>query len=130
PMTTLNVVGIQTQITLHVMPGQPSLEEQRYRLRKGAGQAFLHTAELDRQLPTWACDGLASFVAAQGLTEEETKIGKEQENAPGAPRLGGQQWRFKRDQQDRLQSPALDRDAAAEEVKFLLTADDAEHAPA
>jgi len=129
PRTTLSVVGIQTQINLYVAPGQPALEDQVYRLRKAAGQAFLHTAELDRQLPPWACDGLASYVAAERLSAEEVKAGDEQDKVPGAPRLGGQQWRFKRAEQDRLNMPAFDQDAAAQEVEFLLTANDAAHAP-
>ncbi len=130
PLTTLNVIGIQTQITLHVAPGQPGLEDQLYRLRKAAGQAFLHTAELDRQLPPWACDGLASYVAAERLNSEEMKKMQQQTAATGAPRLGGQQWRFKRAEQDRLSVPVFDDGAAAQEVEFLLTANDAAHAPA
>lgn len=130
PLTTLNVIGIQTQITLHVAPGQPGLEDQLYRLRKAAGQAFLHTAELDRQLPPWVCDGLASYVAAERLNSEEMKNMQQQAAATGAPRLGGQQWRFKRSEQDRLSVPVFDDGAAAQEVEFLLTANDAAHAPA
>ncbi len=130
PRTTLSVVGIQTQITLCAAPGEPGLEDQAYRLREAAGHAFLHTAELDRQLPPWACDGLASYIAAEGLSAEEVKAGDEQDKVPGAPRLGGQQWRFKRAEQDRLNMPAFDHDAAAQEVEFLLTANDAAHAPA
>jgi hypothetical protein len=130
PRTTLGVIGIQTQINLFVGPGQPGLEDQLYRLRKAAGQAFLHTAEFDRQLPPWACDGLASYVAAERLSAEEVKAGNEQDKVPGAPRLGGQQWRFKRAAQDQLNMPAFDHDAAAQEVEFLLTSNDAAHAPA
>jgi hypothetical protein len=130
PRTTLSVIGIQTQINLFVGPGQPGLEDQVYRLRKAAGQAFLHTAELDRQLPPWACDGLATYVAAERLSVEEVKVGDEQDKVPGAPRLGGQQWRFKRATQDQLNMPRFDHDAAAQEVEFLLTANDAAHAPA
>ena len=130
PPTTLNVIGIQTQITINVAPGQPSLEDQLYRLRKAAGQAFLHTAELDRQLPPWACDGLATHVAAEGMSPEEIKAADQQDKSPDAPQLGGRQWRFNRAEQDRLNVRALDQDAAAEEVKFLLTGNDAAHAPA
>ena len=130
PLATLNVVGIQTQIMLHVAPGEPALKEQLYRLRKGAGLAFLHTAELDRQLPPWACDGLASYVAAVRLSAEQVKASDEQDTIPGAPRLAGQQWRFKRAEQDQLEAPTFDQDAAAQEVKFLLTGNDAAHAPA
>ncbi len=130
PPTTLSVVGIQTQITLYVAPGQPALEDQLYRLRKAAGQAFLHTAELDRQLPPWACDGLASYVAAEGLSAEERKAGMALDNSPSVPRLAGQQWRFKRAEQDGLQMPAFDHAAAAQRVEFLLTGSDAAHAPA
>jgi hypothetical protein len=129
PATTINVVGIQTQITLYVAPGQPKLEDQIYRLRKAAGQAFLHTAELDRQLPPWTCDGLASFIAVEGLSPEEIQAAAEQVKAPGSPRLGGQQWRAKRIEQDRLNMPEVDSDAAALEVEFLLTASDAAHVP-
>lgn len=130
PLTTLSVIGIQTQITLHVGDGQQGLEDQIYRLRKAAGQAFLHTAEVDRQLPPWACDGLASYVAAERLIAGELKAIKQQETAADEPRLGGQQWRFNRAEQDRLNVPAFDHDAAAQEVEFLLTANDAAHAPA
>lgn len=129
PATTVNVVGIQTQIALRVVPGEANLESQLYRLKKAAGQAFLHTAELDRQLPPWACDGLAAYIAAKQLSKEDLLAAHDEENSPGAPRLGGQQWRFNRAQQDRLKMPEFDHDAAAEEVKFLLTADDAAHAP-
>ena len=129
PRTTLSVVGIQTQINLYVGPEQPGLEDQIYRLRKAAGQAFLHTAELDRQLPPWACDGLATYVAAERLSPEQVKAGDELDQAPSAPRLGGQQWRFKRTEQDRLHMPAFDHAQAAQEVEFLLTGDDAAHAP-
>lgn len=130
PTTTINVVGIQTQIILSVAPGQPKLEDQIYRLRKAAGQAFLHTAELDRQLPPWACDGMASYVAAEGLTKEQIEAAAREANSPASPKLGGQQWRFQRSQQDRLGVPKFDADSAAQEVEFLLTAQDAAHAPA
>jgi hypothetical protein len=130
PRTTLSVVGIQTQINLYVGPGQPELEDQLYRLRKAAGQAFLHTAELDRQLPPWACDGLASYVAAERMNPDDIKAADQQDKAPGAPRLGGQQWRFKRGEQDRLSIPTFDQAAAAQEVEFLLTGNDAAYAPA
>lgn len=130
PLTTLNVVGIQTQITLHLTPGKPALEDQVYRLRKAAGQAFLHTAELDRQLPPWACDGLASYVAAARLDREELKNSLQRDQSPSAPKLAGQQWRFKRAQQDQLDIPPFDQTAAAQEIEFLLTANDAAHVPA
>ncbi|MBC7854495.1 MAG: hypothetical protein IAF94_13760 [Pirellulaceae bacterium] len=130
PLCTLNVVGIQTQITLYVGDGRQRLEDQLYRLRKAVGQAFLHTTELDQQLPPWVCDGLASYVAAERLSAGEVGAIKQQEIAAGAPRLGGQQWRFKRAEQDRLSVPLFDDEAAAQEVEFLLTASDAAHAPA
>jgi len=129
PTTTLSVIGIQTQITIHVAPGQPELPDQLYQLRKAAGQAFLHTSELDRQLPPWVCDGLASYVAAERMSPEEVKAGEAAFSAPGAPQLGGRQWRFQRVQQDQLHNPKFDQSAAAQEVEFLLTANDAAHAP-
>ena len=130
PLPTLNVVGIQTQMTLHVGQGGPGLEEQLYRLRKAAGLAFLHTAELDRQLPPWTCDGLAAYVAVQRLSEDDIKSAKENQAAHGSPRLGGEQWRLKRGEQDRLEEKAVDPNTVEEEVRFLLIANDAEHAPA
>jgi len=53
PLTTVNVVGIQTQVYLNVASGQPSLEQQVLRLREGAAFALLHTCGLDSAAPPW-----------------------------------------------------------------------------
>lgn len=127
PLTTINVVGIQTNLLLNISQGQPKLAEQLLELRKAAMLAFMHTAEMDRQMPPWVCDGLATNVAKQGLSEEAL-VPLIAKAGPAVP-LGGQQWRFKRATQDRLETIPLDHDAAEAQVKFLLEGNDAQHAP-
>jgi hypothetical protein len=127
PLTTLNVVGIQTQVYLNVSPGQPTLKQQALRLREATAFAMLHTAGLDAAVPPWVAQGLAANIAEQGLDASELAAAKEVK-LPG--RLGGEQWRYTRSGQDLLDYPQLDLEGAAAQVKFLLEGDDARHAPA
>lgn len=127
PPTSLNVVGIQTQVEIAIGNGQPKLAEQLVRMREGAAFGMLHAAGLDSLAPPWLMSGLASFAGQSGLTEEQL-----QSAAPAAdlPRNGGQQWRFARSSPDVLAYPAENLDEAASRAAFLLTANDAKHAPA
>jgi hypothetical protein len=127
PITTLDVVGMQTQVHLNVAPGQPPLEEQLPRLRQATAWALLHTAEMDRQLPPWVCTGLATYVARAGLPPDAPDPNA---NPAGVP-LGGQQWRYVRGQTDVLDVTApnleqIERESAM--VKFLIEGNDAAHA--
>ena len=125
PATTLDVVGMQTQIHLFVSPDQPPLAEQLPRLREATAFALMHTAELDRQLPPWVCNGLETYAAEQA--GENFPNLAPRAPSPDAP-LGGQQWRGKRAGQDTLAVPATVASDSAERVKFLLAGNDASHA--
>jgi hypothetical protein len=127
PATTVNVVGIQTQVVIRVGPGQPPLAAQVVRLREAAALAQLHTAGLDSAAPPWVVAGLAAHAGRKGLSEAELKAAAAN---PPAEQLGGQQWRFARASQDALAYQRLDQAAANAQVEFLLTAHDAQHAPA
>lgn len=126
-LTTVNVVGIQTQVYLNVASGQPTLEQQVLRLREGAAFALLHTCGFDSAAPPWVVQGMAAVAAEQKLDPQLLKAARD---AKLAARFGGQQWRYERSAQDQLDYPALDGNQAALAVKFLLTGDDARHAPA
>ncbi len=125
PLTTINVVGLQTQAILKVSPGQPTLAKQLLRLREAAGFSVLHAAELDGVLPPWVVTGLASHVALIGQPDDAPQP---DEFSPKGVPLGGEQWRFNRQSQDRLQSEPQHLSQAAEHVGFLLTGNDAEFA--
>jgi hypothetical protein len=126
PATTINVLGIQTQVQIHVGSGQPPLAEQVVRLREGAAFAMLHTAGVDGAAPPWVVAGLAGFAGRQGLPEEESKADRSDELQA---HLGGQQWRFARSASDVLDYQHLDHVESRDRVAFLLTGDDAAHAP-
>jgi hypothetical protein len=127
PLTSVNFVGIQTQIYLNIAPGQPSLKEQTLRLRSAAALAMLHTCGLDSAAPRWVVEGMAAVVAEQGLDPAHVAA-LHGRKLPA--RFGGQQWRYKRSRPDELDYPPLDEGAASLSVRFLLEGDDAEHAPA
>jgi len=127
PATTVNVVGNRTQVQINVAPGQPKLQQQVVRLREGAAFAALHAAGLDAAAPPWVVAGVAAHAGRAGFTPEEVKQYSE---PAGTAHFGGQQWRFERSAEDALGYRRLDQKAAAEHVAFLLTGDDAEHAPA
>jgi len=126
PSVTVNVVGIQTQALINVSPGQPKLKEQLLRLREAASFAVLHAAELDATLPPWVVGGLAAHGAREGQPPDAPQPN---DFAPRGEAFGGQQWRWKRAAQDRLETQPLDRTAAASQIGFLLAGDDGEHAP-
>jgi hypothetical protein len=82
---------------------------------------------------------MAAHAAREGLTAEEI----ERARAPGSTgqfrgqfrgqfggQFGGQQWRFERARDDVLDYPQINHQQAADQVSFLLTGNDAEHAPA
>jgi hypothetical protein len=126
PLTTINAVGIQTQVLLNVSPGQPPLAQQLLRLREAAGFSLLHTAELDGVLPPWVVTGMASHVALMGQPDDAPPPN---DFAPRGVPLGGEPWRFNRADQDRLKSQPQNLTDAAERVGFLLTGNDAQLAP-
>jgi hypothetical protein len=127
PPTTLNVVGIQTQVEINVAPGQLPLREQLVRIREGAAFGMLHAAGLDAIAPPWLISGVAAFAGRAGLSEEALRAGAAVEQLP---RFGGQQWRYGRSQADQVAYPSLNYEEAASKAAFLLTASDARHAPA
>jgi hypothetical protein len=126
PLTTVNVVGIRTQVYVNVAPGQPPLAQQLVRLREGAAFAFLHTAGVDSAAPPWVVEGIAGFAARQRLSEQEIQAGSAGDQAA---QFGGQQWRFARATEDTLAQPADGANEARQRVTFLLVGDDAAHAP-
>jgi len=126
PAATVNVVGIQTQALINVSPGQPNLKDQLLRLREAASFAVLHAAELDATLPPWVVGGLAAHIARDGQPPDAPQPN---DFAPRGEAFGGQQWRWKRASQDRLETHPLDRTAAGAQIGFLLAGDDGEHAP-
>jgi hypothetical protein len=127
PPTTVNVVGLRTQVQINLGPGQPRLEQQLLQVREGAAFAALHAAGVDSAAPPWVVAGLAAHAGRAGLTPEQLK----QYSPPaGAAHFAGQQWRFERSANDLLDYRRLDHQEATGQVAFLLTGDDAEHAPA
>jgi hypothetical protein len=127
PLTTLNVVGIQTQVQINIAPGQPGLEQQVARLREGAAFGMLHAAGLDAIAPPWVVAGMAAVAGRAGLTVQELQANVAVDQAA---RFGGQQWRYARGTQDTLAYPTANHEEAASRMAFLLTGDDAQHAPA
>jgi len=125
PLVSLNVVGIQTQIAINVAAGRPTLRDQLPRIREATAWAFLHTAELDVQLPAWVCYGLANFIANEGsrLSAQVAEL------LPKAESLGGQQWKGIRTGPGKLDFPENHRTQAALQVRYLLEGNDAELAP-
>jgi hypothetical protein len=126
PLTTVNVAGIQTQVQVHVAPGQPGFGQQIIRIREGAAFAALHAAGLDSAAPPWVVAGLAAYAGRAGLPPEQLPPAGQR---TGGPNLGGQQWRFERSADDVLDYRHHDYHGGAEQVRFLLTGDDAQHAP-
>lgn len=127
PFTTVNVVGIQTQVQINAAPGQPPLSEQIVRLRDGAAFALFHAVGLDAVSPPWVVAGMAAFAGRAGLPEEAVQ--QALAKTASTP-FGGQQWRFHRSAQDRLDDPAANHEEMASQVAFLLTGNDAQNAPA
>jgi hypothetical protein len=127
PPTTLNVVGIQTQVQINIAAGQPPLGQQLVRIREGAAFGMLHAAGLDAASPPWLMSGIASFAGRKGLPDEALSQSARSEQLP---RLGGQQWRYSRSQADQLAYPPTDHEESASRATFLLTGNDAQHAPA
>jgi hypothetical protein len=126
PLTTVNVVGVQTQLQINIAPGQPSLAQQVVRLREGAAFAMLHAVGLDSVSPPWVMAGISAVAGRAGLSDEVIAAA-----AAGdlSGRFGGQQWRFARAAQDRLDDSRLDHQEANERMTFLLMGDDAVSAP-
>ncbi|QDU30944.1 hypothetical protein ETAA8_60970 [Anatilimnocola aggregata] len=127
PLTTLNVVGLKSQITLHVTPGGPTLDQQAERLREATVLAFLRTTELDVQYPDWVAEGIAGYLAQRGESEDAlARVAPK----PTTANIGGQQWRAIREKPDVL-TPAADvRAESIARIKFLLEGEDSSHAPA
>jgi hypothetical protein len=126
PLTTLNVIGQKSQIVVHVDKGQPALEQQAPRLREAAVLAFMRTAEIDLQYPTWVSQGIAGYVAEKDAPPETIA---QVQPKPATANIGGQQWRQIRKEQDVL-TPDLDaRNEAVARVRFLMEGDDSSHTP-
>lgn len=126
PATTIQVLGIQSQVTVNVSLGRPKLPDQILRLREAAALAMLHTAEVDAAVPGWVTTGLAAHLALQGQPADSPHPN---EFPPRGEQLGGDAWRWQRATQDRLASQPQNATDAAARVGFLLTGDDARHAP-
>jgi hypothetical protein len=81
---------------------------------------------MDSALPPWVVQGLASHVAMIGQPPE----GPQPEAfAPKGVALGGEQWRWQRASQDRLEEHGLNLNEAEAKASFLLTGFDGKHAP-
>jgi hypothetical protein len=126
PLTSLNVVGQKSQIVVHLDKGQPTLDQQAPRLREAAVLAFMRTAEIDVQYPTWVSQGIAGYLAEKDATPEMLADVKP---TPTTANIGGQQWRSVRQQQDVLAPDADARNEAVARVRFLLEGDDSAHTP-
>jgi hypothetical protein len=126
PATTIQVLGIQSQVTVNVSIGRPKLHDQILRLREAAALAMLHTAEVDAAVPGWVTTGLAAHLALQGQPADSPQP---HQFPPRGESLGGDAWRWQRATQDRLASQPQNASDAAARVGFLLTGDDARHAP-
>jgi hypothetical protein len=126
PPTTIGVLGIQTQATINVSIERPKLADQLLRLREAAALAMLHAAEVDAALPTWVTTGLAAHVALQGQPADSPRPSA---FPPRGEPLGGDAWRWQRGVADRLAAPPQNISDSAARVGFLLTGDDAQHAP-
>jgi len=120
---TWNSIGPATQISVHVTPGLALPENQQGQLRQAAAVAFLHAAELDRQLPDWVCQGLAAY-ASKSTAKEEPAV-ESSAREPAASSLAVNRRRF---QSEEPRQPAADRADAAQLVHFLIEGNDARHA--
>ena len=126
PLTTVNVVGIQSQVQINVAPGQPPLKDQVVRLREATALAMLHTAGVDSAAPPWVVAGIAAYAGKQGLSDQQ--IAKANQLGEFA-QLGGQQWRFQRESQDVLAYQKVNQVAADAQAAFLLAGNDGQNAP-
>ena len=127
PLTTLNVVGIQTQVQINVSRGQPELARQLLALREATAFAMFHAAAVDVNVSPWVAAGLSAAAGRSGLSDDELKSLRSSEFTA---RFGGQQWRYARATQDTLAYPPLDHEEAASRVNFLLKGNDARQAQA
>lgn len=128
PATTVDVVGLVTQVHVRVGENLPTLDQQLAAMREGVAFAILHTAECDRTFPTWVVEGLSTYIAVKTgePTADEPIPMALQIKRPAQP--GGLQWRAKRETQDTLEPDTTDRLQAALMVQFLLEGNDAHHA--
>ncbi len=127
------LAGSQTSIELYAAE-DAKLKAMRQPLRAAIAASMLRTAEIDRHVPTWICDGIASYAATQGLTDiglSPKDIASSAAKMPSGG-IGLSQWRGRRIAPDKL-APAADiastsNEQAADQILFLLTAEDGVHA--
>ena len=131
PLEAVRVDSDGTMIYVNVAPGSPPLTEQRELLQRSAAHAFLHIAELDRQLPRWVLDGLAGYVAREKKVSQQDGQEKPAEVArPTDVPTGGINRHFHRRQTpDRLAPRRDDRETAERWVTYLIEAEEGRHAP-
>ncbi|WP_254510748.1 hypothetical protein [Anatilimnocola floriformis] len=127
PLTTLNVVGLKSNLVVHVGKGQPPLDQQIQRVREATVLALLRTTELDIQYPSWVSQGIASYIAQQGESAETLATAAPE---PTTANIGGQQWRGNRLKQDVLKPAEDQHQESIARVRFLLEGNDSEHTPA
>ena len=127
PLTTVNVVGIRTQVQINVAPGMPSLQQQLISLREGAAFAALHAAGLDSAAPPWVVAGLASHA---GPRRAGLRTDRALECSGRRQPIRWAAMAFARSSDDTLDYRQINHQQAADQVAFLLTGNDAEHAPA
>ncbi|MGV3607184.1 MAG: hypothetical protein ACO1RA_12340 [Planctomycetaceae bacterium] len=127
------VVG--TQISIELYPqNEAQLQDLRQPLRAAVAASLLRTAEIDRHIPAWMTEGLALYAASQSLADQGVspeEIAKSSATMP-AGGIGLFEWRGKRSAPDKLE-PAIDVAAvstsqAANQMLFVLTAEDGKHA--
>jgi hypothetical protein len=123
----VTAVGQTSLISINVATGQPTLEKQQGQLRQAAALAFLHTAELDRQLPQWVCQGLAAY-AGKMPADDEGEDALPTEETSVAQSFGIGQRPRQRVASDRLAEPDGEENEAAQLVQFLVEGNDARHA--
>lgn len=129
----LQLAGHQNSVELYAETPQ-QLELQRQPLRAAVAASLLRSAEIDRHVPDWVSEGLASFAASQGLLRENVpaqQVAASEANIPSGG-IGLAQWRGKRTAPDQIGSPTAESDLttaqSAKQITFLLAGEDAEHA--
>lgn len=107
--------------------GQPGVRQQLPQLRRSVVQAFFHAGQLDQKLPPWIIYGMADYVARDGqpraFRNPPARIPLPQHLA-----LRGEPPR--RMTADRIESRPIDWELCGIWFEYLLTGDDAHHAPA
>ena len=124
PPATFHAVGNGTMIYLNISNGAPSIAAQIPRLRLATAHAFMHESKLSEQLPQWATDGLAGYVARLDLEDAASF----NQHDPSLPAFRGFNRRWRRTEWENVEAAATAEAEAASRMKFLLESGDAQFA--